>query len=113
MSVPLPVASVSQMQLLYADLRESGRPVLLQNVSLTADTYYNCTFRSQSQWRAFRIPDGFGVGVYVYCRRGEVSCEERYTRAMQGELRGQSVTLVYPRRNPICEADQAEWLTAE
>lgn len=105
--VYLEATSTERVKLMYADLRDSGRPVVLRSGTLQSDTYYNCSFRSQSTWRSFRYRSSFGdvFGISVYCQRGVDWCEDVYRRASSGMSVSQ-VILRYPRRNSICEEDQ-------
>ncbi len=105
------VATTNRMKLLYADLRESRRPVEITGVNAAADTYYNCAFRSQSRWRSIRVRSaGDFTGISVYCARGNDVCDRFYSRSAGG-IRLRSITLEYPRRNRICEEGQARLIS--
>lgn len=108
--VVVPVANTEQVKLRYADLRESQQPARVQGVTLTADTYHNCVFRSHSRWRGFVIRSpGDYWGIHVYCHRGDAWCDELHRRALSAPALGTAL-LRYPRTNPVCEQTQAELL---
>jgi hypothetical protein len=105
--IPIPLASTRRLKLMYADLASSGRAAVLQNVGMVAATYYNCAFRSQSRYRSFQAASGDDrLGLYVYCERGDADCERLYSLAASAG-RVQSIVVSYPRRNRVCEAQQA------
>jgi hypothetical protein len=72
------------MKTRYADLR--GRAVRVKG-SLSASTYYNCRFGSQSRWRSFELSEGLFGGVHVYCNRGEDGCESIFQGLASGGFR--------------------------
>lgn len=78
-------SSVRELQLKYADLRESGTPAWITNVSVRADTYHNCKFRSRSRWRSLNVGTWADLGrLYGYCARGVDWCDTLFTRSASG-----------------------------
>jgi len=105
---PVKVNNLKQMKLRYADLRDKF--VIVGPVAIQAFSYYNCYFRSQSRWRNFRMGDANNTAINVYCRRGDTLCEKLFMKLTDGTteyVRFKSVVLYYPRRNSVCEEDQA------
>jgi hypothetical protein len=78
---PVDIASIQEMMTRYADLR--GRKARVRG-RLTASTYYNCRFGSQSQWRSFQLSDSLLRAVHVYCGRGDEGCEAIFNKLAAG-----------------------------
>lgn len=103
---PIQIRDKRTLQLRYADLK--GQPVRLRG-NVSANTYYNCRFSSQSTWRSMSFTDGLldFQPMHVYCRRGEDYCESLFQSAISGSVSIEAI-LVYPRSNSVCEESQAE-----
>lgn len=105
---PEEITSIKSMKVRYSDLR--GKPLRVSRATITASTYYNCRYDSDTTWRSFELAlDDVYESLNAYCRKGSEPCERLFERVASGSTASiRDVQLQYPSSNGICGEGQIE-----